>query len=169
MIKPIRLDSGIDIVETLRLLDSVLTVPTDAVCLCGSAVPILAGCKFRATQDIDFAVLPPDPVIAVIEANPTLRRRFDFNAQGVIGLLVDFEDRVVPIDLEFKNLTVCRLSIEDWVVSKLASPKLMDVFNVEAVTADTIRWVSEHMHDYGGVSINAAHSDLKLLQREFGC
>lgn len=168
MIKPIRLDSGIDIVETLRLLDAALMVQTDAVCLCGSAVPILAGCKFRATQDIDFAVLPPDPVVAAIEANPTLRRRFDFNAQGVIGLLVDFEDRIVPVDLGFKNLSVCRLSIEDWVVSKLASPKLMDVLNVDLVTADTIRWVSEHMHDYGGVSINAAHSDLQLLQREFG-
>ena len=158
--------SDFSVEETLHLLDSKLNGCRQTVHLCGSSVPILAGCKFRATQDIDFSLYPEPPVVTVINGDPELRRRFDFQAQGVIGLLVDFEEREVVVDLGFKNLEVRRLSIQDWVVSKLASPKLDDVLNIDAVDLDMLLWVESKMHLYGGVGEERAVRDLRYLIRE---
>lgn len=157
--------AGLDIAEPLALLDVSLSEPAE-ITLAGSAVPILAGCKFRHTADIDFAFLPSPEVCAVIERTPELKRVFDFRAQGIIGLLEDAEDRLVVEELGLVRLTVKRLSIMDWVVSKLASPKLEDVLNVKEVTMDMLLEIESRFSRYCGVSTDRAFADLKYLMRE---
>lgn len=154
--------TGIDIRESLSHLDKHLQEPATVV-LAGSAVPILAGCQFRHTADIDFAILPPPEICTIIRNDPQLSGLFDFQAQGVIGLLVDMEDRLVTVDLGLRFLNVRRLSLMDWVVSKLASPKLDDVLNVKEVTLDTLHEVERNFHNYGGVSFERAAADLRYL------
>lgn len=157
--------TGIDIVKPLVQLDLSLSAPAEII-LAGSAVPILAGCEFRHTADIDFAFLPSPEVCAIINQAPELRRVFDFNAQGIIGLLEDTEDRLVDVELGLARLTVKRLSLMDWVVSKLASPKLEDTLNVKEVTLDMLLNIERNFHLYCGVSTDRAFSDLKYLIRE---
>lgn len=157
--------AGIDIVKPLIQLDLSLSSPAEII-LAGSAVPILAGCEFRNTADIDFAFLPSVEVCTVINQTPELRRVFDFNAQGIIGLLEDTEDRLVGVDLGLSRLTVKRLSLMDWVVSKLASPKLEDALNVKEVTLDMLIDIERNFHLYCGVSIDRAFADLQYLIRE---
>lgn len=157
--------AGIDIVKPLIQLDLSLSSPAEII-LAGSAVPILAGCEFRNTADIDFAFLPSAEVCTVINQTPELRRVFDFNAQGIIGLLEDTEDRLIEVDLGLSRLTVKRLSLMDWVVSKLASPKLEDALNVKEVTLDMLLDIERNFHLYCGVSIDRAFADLQYLIRE---
>lgn len=152
----------IDISEKLHTLDSLLHEPTRIV-LAGSAVPILHGYSFRGTMDIDFAFLPALTVSSIISSHDDLQRIFDFNAQGIIGLLVDAEDRLVHIDLGLKNLRVECLSIMDWVVSKLASPKLEDVLSLDCVTVEMLLEIKSRFPDYCGVSYDRAFSDLQYL------
>lgn len=154
---------GFDIRETLCYLDSKLN-SHEQILLCGSCVPILAGYSFRHTSDIDFAIMPSAQIVTVIRSDIRLASHFDFQAQGVVGLLIDCEDRSVNVDLGLKYLIVRRLSIRDWIVSKLASPKLEDVLNLEGVTREDLNWVESKMVDYGGVSWDRAMADLKYLQ-----
>lgn len=165
----LKLADNSDILERLRELDDQLDGPATVI-LAGSAVPILAGCKFRATADIDFAVLPDAIVSLVVQSTPSLSAVFDFKAAGVIGLLVDFDERIVPVTGGFRSLRVYRLSLEDWVVSKLASPKLADVLNVSEVSLEMLKKLQGRMPYYGGVSDIQANSDLNWLinQREQG-
>lgn len=166
VVRSLSFGSGINIADTLRLLDTHFDSGCYVLHLCGSAVPILAGCQFRGTQDVDFAILPPEPVKIVIESDEELTRRFDFNAQGIVGLLIDYEDRLVCVNLGLKHLDIYRLSLPDWVVSKLASPKLDDVLNLKEITLETLLWIKSKMIDYGGVSYNRAYNDLEFLIKE---
>lgn len=158
--------SGIDIVKPLIKLDLLLSEPSEII-LAGSAVPILAGCEFRHTSDIDFAFMPRPDVVSLINQDEELRRVFDFNAQGIIGLLEDTEDRLVTVELGLTRLEVKRLSLLDWVVSKLASPKLEDALNVKEVTLDMLLEIEKNFHIYCGVSTDRAFADLKYLISEF--
>lgn len=158
----LKLSSPQDILDNLSKLDAQLLEPATIV-LAGSAVPILAGCVFRATADIDFAIIPDRIVLRTVQADAQLSSIFDFKAAGVIGLLVDFDDRVVRVNGGFAKLQAYRLSLEDWVVSKLASPKLVDVLNIKEVTLDVLKWVQQMMPLYGGISDIQAASDLNWL------
>ncbi len=158
----LKLSSPQDVLDNLAKLDAQLLEPATIV-LAGSAVPILAGCAFRATADIDFAVIPDRIVLRTVQADTKLSSIFDFKAAGVIGLLVDFDDRVVLVNGGFAKLQTYRLSLEDWVVSKLASPKLVDVLNVEEVTLDMLKRVQQMMPFYGGISDVQAAADLNWL------
>lgn len=155
----------LDVVRALGELDVMLLEPATVI-LGGSAVPILAGCSFRATQDVDFAVYPGKEVAAAVQRWPELRSIFDLNASGVMGLLEDYEDRLVTVDLPYVNLTVKRLSLMDWVVSKLTSPKLDDVLNVSEVTLEMLQGIRKQMHKYCGVGEYRASQDLEYLISE---
>lgn len=155
----------LDIVRALGELDVMLMEPATVV-LGGSAVPILAGCTFRATQDIDFAVFPGKDVAATIQRWPELARVFDLRASGVMGLFEDYEERLVALDIPYVNLTVKRLSLTDWVVSKLTSPKLDDVLDVKEVSLDMLLDIRKQMHKYCGVGEYRASQDLEYLISE---
>ena len=152
----------IDIIQPLKELDSYLNSP-ERIILAGSSVPILSNCDFRSTMDIDFAILPSSELATIITNHKNLARIFDFNAQGVIGLLIDFEDRIIKVDIGCKYLQIYRLSIMDWVVSKLASPKLDDVLSIEEVDIDMLKEIENKFHLYGGISADRAYRDLKYL------
>lgn len=156
---------GIDILDILHKLDNRLTSPGRIV-LCGSAVPILLGCEFRGTQDIDFALLPQDHITHLIQNTPSLSSYFDFQAQGVIGLLIDFEDRDIKVP-GFHYLEVEHLSLLGWVVSKLASPKLEDVLNVSEVDKGMLLDILNRFDEYGGISFERARRDLEYLIKQF--
>lgn len=155
----------IDIKEHLKALDSRLAEPARIV-LAGSAVPILLGCEFRGTRDIDFAFLPSPEIRRIIAGDTALSRVFDLQAQGIIGLLEDAEDRTVHIDLGFQYLRVECLSLLDWVVSKLASPKLEDVLRVDGVTLEMLHQIERKLPFYCGISADRAYMDLQYLIRE---
>lgn len=152
----------INIIPYLKKLDSLL-VDRQRIVLAGSAVPILAGCDFRSTMDIDFALLPSEDIVRIVQNDKELSRVFDFNAQGIIGLLIDAEDRLVTVDIGCKNLEICRLSILDWVVSKLASPKLEDVLAIDEVDREMLEDIKSRMALYGGISYDRAINDLNYL------
>lgn len=154
----------IDVVKSLALLDSKLCAP-EAIFLCGSAVPVLAGFPFRLTRDIDFAFMPSPYVRDLILRDEELRPLFDFQAQGIVGLLIDVEDRLWRPNLRFNFLQVYCISLEDWVVSKLGSPKLEDVFAVNVVTLEMLYWIRDSFHLYGGTSFERAGADLRHLIR----
>lgn len=152
-----------EMVQALCAIDTKLHT-VESIILCGSASVILQGVNFRSTMDIDFAVLPSDAIIASVQDSIV----FDCNAIGIIGLLVDFEDRLVQLSLGTRYLRVSCISKRDWIVSKLASPKLDDVLSREDITIQDLLWVRDHFHMYGGVSFIRAQQDLAYLIREKG-
>lgn len=154
------------IISILSQLDSKLNNPEDIV-LCGSSSVLLQRVSFRQTMDIDFCTRPSDNIISLVEKYWSDKRLFDLQAIGVIGLLIDYEDRLVPIDLGFKYLRVFCISKRDWIVSKLASPKLDDVLNRSDITLEDLLWVQENMIYYGGVTDIRASNDLNYLIRMF--
>lgn len=159
-------DASKVIAELVRL-DAALAAPAK-IQLCGSASVLLQGVDFRQTMDIDFAVLPDSVVLQTIDTVWNNKHLFDVHAAGIIGLLVDYDDRLVEVPLGLTHLQVYCLSTRDWIVSKLASPKVDDVLSRSDISLDDLLWVQEHMGDYCGVSIDRAHRDLSMLIREFG-
>lgn len=153
------------IIGELTRLDCALTADA-SIQLCGSASVLLQGVDFRKTMDIDFATMPGQTVLRTIETVWPGRHLFDVNATGIIGLLIDYDDRLVDVDLDFSHLRVQCISKRDWIVSKLASPKVDDVLSRSDVTVEDLLWIREHMDNYGGVSFDRAHSDLSMLLRE---
>lgn len=158
--------NAIRLVTELSRLDAALTAET-TITLCGSASVLLQGVDFRETADVDFCKLPSSELLALIAAVYKGRTLFDVNAAGIIGLLIDYEDRLVTVDLGFQFLHVYCLCTRDWIVSKLASPKLDDVWERRDITLEDLLWVQEHMYDYGGISIDRANNDLAHLIRVF--
>lgn len=155
------------VVAELIRLDNALTA-TATIQLCGSASVLLQGVPFRQTMDIDFAILPDSTVLQTIDTVWQNKHLFDVNAAGIIGLLLDYDERLVEVPLCLKHLRVYCLSTRDWIVSKLASPKVDDVLTRDDISLDDLLWVQEHMGDYCGVSIDRAHRDLSMLIRELG-
>lgn len=150
------------IIAELSKLDDALTERT-SITLCGSASVLLQDVVFRETMDIDFCTLPEPTVVKLVETLWKGKHLFDFNAVGIIGLLDDYEDRLVEVPLGFKRLRVLCLSKRDWIVSKLASPKLDDVFSRVDVTLDDLLWVKENMCKYCGISDIRANRELQML------
>lgn len=155
------------IIAELVRLDDALRAPA-TIQLCGSASVLLQGVNFRQTMDIDFAVLPDSIVLQTIDIVWKNKHLFDVNAAGIIGLLIDYDERLLEIPLGLTCLEVQCLSTRDWIVSKLASPKVDDVLSRSDISLDDLLWVQEHMGDYCGVSTDRAHRDLSMLIRELG-
>lgn len=151
--------------ELLRL-DHALAEPT-VITLCGSASVLLQGFGFRSTATIDFCDLPDSNVILLIEQLWRGNHFFDTKAAGIVGLFDDYEDRLVNVDIGARYLKVQCLSTRDWIVSKLASPKLDDVMNHPGVHLEDLLWVKENFHKYCGVAWIRAESELDALIKEF--
>lgn len=145
------------ILETLHELDSRLNSDTTIV-LCGSSALLLQDFDFRATIDIDFACIPSENVR--VSAMSIKSNILDFQAVGVVQLLEDFEDRLVNIEDNFKFLKVKVLSKKDWIVSKLTSPKLDDIYESGLVTLGELEEVKEDMNLYCGITPERAINDL---------
>ena len=62
----------------------------------------------------------------------------------------DDEDRLVPVDLDLGKLKIQCLSLVDWVVSKLGSPKLSDALDLSGVTLDVLLQAGNLFPLYGG-------------------
>ena len=82
---------------------------------------------------------------------------------GVISLLEDYEDRLVEVKDNFTNLSVKVLSKLDWAVSKLNSPKLLDIENVDSISREDLLWIKSNLHLYCGLSEEKAGQDLDYL------
>jgi len=152
-------------VSSLAQLDSKLQDKVDLV-LCGSASVLLRQVAFRGTMDIDLCLKVPEVLMPFVGTRVG-DLLLDGNAVGVIGLLIDCEDRLVKIPLPLNYLNVYCLSCRDWITSKLASPKLDDVLNNVEVTLEDLLWVQDNMHNYGGISVNRALNDLQYLISRF--
>lgn len=151
--------------ELLRL-DNTLAEPT-TIALCGSASVLLQHFDFRKTMDVDFCRLPDSNVMLLIEQLWRGNHFFDTKAAGIVGLFDDYEDRLVNVDIGARYLKVQCLSTRDWIVSKLASPKLDDVMNHPGVHLEDLLWVKENFHKYCGVAWIRAESELDVLIKEF--
>lgn len=82
---------------------------------------------------------------------------------GVISLLEDYEDRLVEVKDNFTNLSVKVLSKLDWAVSKLNSPKLLDIENVDSISREDLLWIKSNLHLYCGLYEEKAGQDLDYL------
>ncbi len=150
-----------DIISSLMQLDSKLSTRTDLV-LCGSASVLLRQVDFRGTMDIDLCLGISEallPFVGTRIGNLLL----DGNAVGIIGLLIDCEDRLVDVQLPLHYLRVHCIACRDWVVFKLASPKVDDVLANPEVTLNDLLWVRDNMYNYGGINVERALSDLRYL------
>lgn len=151
--------------ELLRL-DNTLAEPT-TIALCGSASVLLQHFDFRKAMGVDFCRLPDSNVMLLIEQLWRGNHFFDTKAAGIVGLFDDYEDRLVNVDIGARYLKVQCLSTRDWIVSKLASPKLDDVMNHPGVHLEDLLWVKEDFHKYCGVAWIRAESELDVLIKEF--
>lgn len=137
--------------------------------LCGSVSVILRGEDFGATIDIDVCNHVDPSVVPLVASACGDRALFDFAAAGAVGLFIDYEERLIPLLIPFKYLAVFYLSTLDWVVSKLASPKVDDVLNVSNVNLEMLYWMRDNFSElYGGISNDRALGDLNWLIREKG-
>ena len=157
-----RLQTKQDVLNILHQLDDLLE-STCYIELCGTASLLLQGYSFRATADVDISKGKGSELLLKTQK---LGHIIDFGAQGVISLLDDYEDRLVTIDDGFRHLTVRVLSLQDWAVSKLASPKLDDLWEQKLVSREILSWIEANMYKYCGINPERALADLKqVLQR----
>lgn len=150
-----------EILEKLHELDNSLCRDTEII-LCGSASMLLQDYDFRGTSDIDFCKIPSIEVVKFVGCKYT--SIFDLQSTGVIGLLEDYETRLVEVTDNFKHLTVKCLSKVDWAVSKLTSPKLDDVYCSGIITPEDISFIEENMFNYTGIAEYRAYTDLKYIK-----
>ena len=152
-----RLQTKEDVLKILHELDDLL-VSRQYIELCGTACLLLQGYGFRGTIDIDISKGMSAELLQKAQNFPHV---IDFGAQGVISLLEDYEERLVPIKDNFKNLQVRVLSLQDWAVSKLASPKLDDLWEQKLVSKELLNWIEANMYKYCGINEARALADLK--------
>jgi len=156
-----------DILKILHGVDSRLN-QEKGIILCGAAALILQDFPFRKTTDIDFTVVP-DVALQNLITQVIMECKYppitnDFKAAGVIALLEDYEDRLVQIKDNFKHLSVFVLSLIDWAVSKLQSPKLDDLWMSGLITAKHCEEIEPHMSRYCGLNAEAALRDLLYVK-----
>ncbi|GHU92801.1 hypothetical protein FACS1894208_00710 [Clostridia bacterium] len=156
-----------DMLRILHGIDRHLT-QTQGIVLCGSAAVILQDKNFRATTDIDFTQMPNAEVQMAMRrllvGSDLSAMIFDTRASGVVQLLYDYEDRLVTISDGFKFLGVKVLSITDWVVSKLDSPKSDDIVTCGFITMQRLAVVEKQMGKYGGLRPQNALTDLRFAR-----
>jgi len=156
-----------EILELLHQVDDRL-YSEKSIILCGAAAIKLQDFPFRETSDIDFTVFPDKELRDVLyevvvdhDHEPTV---IDLQAAGVIALLEDYEDRLVQIKDNFKHLSVFVLSLIDWAVSKLQSPKLDDLWMSGLITVKHCEEIEPHMSRYCGLNAEAALRDLLYVK-----
>ncbi len=152
-----------ELMYKLSLLDFSIHTPAEIV-LAGGAVPVLEGVKYSGSEYPCFAVYPGSEVMAAICTEPKLLNYFDTVQNRFFGLLSDFMDRVKPVYVpKAAILTVRRLSLMDWVVSRLACPDLNQVCGVEEVTLAMLKEIESKMEMYTGPDSLKAARDLEYL------
>lgn len=149
-----------NILKHLHEIDDELNEPQN-IFICGSASLILQDIDFRTTIDIDFAIMPDQSIIKIInqqykESNYV----FDFKSAGVIQLFEDFQNRLIKIENGFNFLNVYVLSRIDWAVSKLNTPKFDDLITFKVVSLEELKQIKMDMWKYCGLSEEKAMFDL---------
>jgi hypothetical protein len=156
-----------DILNCLHDLDDSLSLPCTLV-LCGSASLLLQGIEFRGTLGIDLAqhlaVAEAMPIQAFMKKREAGGLYIDMRTPGMLQCLEDIEDRYVLLDFGFKNITLYVISLFDWVVSKLDSPKTSDIFLVPDVSAFMLNQVEQQLDKYCGRSEGAARRGLAYVR-----
>jgi hypothetical protein len=146
-----------DILRVLHRIDDLLTAPQE-IELCGTACLLVQGYGFRRTVDIDISEWQSSEIVHI---SGNFGPSIDFGAHGVISYLEDYKDRLVSINDNFRMLTVKALSLRDWAVSKLSSPKLADLWEQDLVTIELLNWVRANMYLYCGINSKQAILDLE--------
>lgn len=93
--------------------------------LVGGAPLILLGYIPRMTEDIDAWEGVTEPLAGLLGRN-----RINNRVRGVGSFPVDFEDRLLPLDLGCRVLDLWRATLEDTVASKLAAGRPKDVEDI---------------------------------------
>lgn len=91
----------------------------------GGGALVLIGCIARATSDIDALIFPRDLV--------DLMEQFDIS--GRVKAYEDefahsLEDRLVPVDMDYRAVQCFTASLEDVVIAKLHSPRHVDADDI---------------------------------------
>ena len=158
------------ILKILHELDNTLTTPQEII-LCGSGAILLQDLEFRQTMDIDFTITPPAQITkgvnTLVSKNSITPVTFDYLSTGMVQLLNDYDERLITIDDGFKFLHVKVLSVFDWAVSKLDSPKTQDILNNDFITLDILDAIPDHMNKYCGLNSDKALSELKIYRKWF--
>lgn len=129
-----------DLVMRLKELDRAATILYSArrfrIVLVGGGAMVLLGCLNRATQDLDALQFPAELT--------DLMESYDINGRVTAYLdhfPVNFEDRLVPIDLETESIDFYTAALEDIVVSKLYSNRDTDAMDVRRrEVTDAVDW-----------------------------
>ena len=154
--------------ELLHLIDDKLTMPYEVI-VCGTTALHVQGYDYRRTTDVDFAKPLSSMLWAVIDRvlkeNPNLNSRvYDDQAAGVLCFLEDFEDRLVEIEDNFKQLKVYAMSVEDWIVTQLEAKKFDSVLKYpQQLTRERLQFIEDNMHLYCGLKEDYARQSLKIL------
>jgi hypothetical protein len=77
--------------------------------------------------------------------------QLDFTAMRQVGLLYDYEDRLIRVEHGFTHLHLYTTSIQDWVVSALHGEDFDFVFTCSLVTGEVLDWVADNMDKYCGM------------------
>lgn len=131
---------NVEILKLLRRLDQRLEQP-ERLMLCGGMAVALAFGGKRQTFDLD--VLGPLPlsqhlrnkVIEVAKEVGADPGWLNDSAKGFMGYLpLDWELRLIPIDLGLKNLTIHSIGKPDLIMMKLRAARERDLSDIEVMT-----------------------------------
>lgn len=144
---------NVEILTLLRLLDQKLDRPEKLVCCGGMAVALAFGGK-RQTFDLD--VLGPLPlslhlkqkVIEVADEVGADPHWLNDAVKGFVDYLpVDWESRLVSIDLGLKNLTLHSIGKPDLIMMKLRAARERDLADIEVlgINKEDVRIILENL------------------------
>ncbi len=131
---------NIEILKLLKLLDQKLAQPERLVLCGGMAVALAFGGK-RQTYDLD--VIGPLPlsqdlrskVIEVAKEVGADPEWLNDSAKGFVDYLpMDWQSRLVSVDLGFKNLTIQSIGKPDLIMMKLRASRERDLADIEVMT-----------------------------------
>ena len=124
---PLKLDSPWH--EFLAAIDEQLTAPAQIICIGGFVVTKIHGFS-RNTGDLDH-VESPRELIAELQKiagqGSDLHRKYHLYVDyvGVVTMPINFDERLMAVPMEFKNINILVPEIYDLILSKLErnSPK----------------------------------------------
>lgn len=142
----------------LHAVDRAVKEPVE-ISICGTAAMLLQGFDMGSTPDVDIIRVSNELMIPKIAS---VSDRFDFASGGMIGLLEDYECRLVDLEDGFENITVKSLNKKDWVVSRLGSDKIDDIWSVGFVDVEDLEWISRILYLHTGVNVDRAYKDISV-------
>ncbi len=144
---------GIEITNLLHLLDQKLE-RLEQIILCGGMAVALAFGGKRQTFDLD--VIGPLPlsdhlrkkVSEVAEETGADPHWLNDSAKGFCDYLtLGWKERLIPVDLGLKNLTIYSLGKPDLILMKLRAARERDLADIETigVTAEDVRIIASNL------------------------